>query len=205
MDDAAGVELALGRLSRARREQIAFLAGPERFGSSRVRLGAFVRAETARGTFVPERILEAESFAEASYERVARALDEKLSFDALVCFNIMAAGALRVLYDAGVTVPGEVAVVGHDDIPMAAWLEPPLSTLRVSKRDLGVGARCGCFYSVSAAWCGLGRWSFNPNASCGGAPAPCWVRWSPPQQPCSLALPRQSDRAARRSSLWNAR
>ena len=52
----------------------------------------------------------------------------------------MAAGALRAVLDAGVAVPDEVAVIGHDDIPMAAWLGPPLSTLRVAKRDLGVSA-----------------------------------------------------------------
>ena len=141
VDDAAGIELALERLARAGRQRVAFLAGPERFGSSRVRSGAFVRAETARGTFAPERVLEADSSAEASYARVAQALREKLPFDALVCFNdVMAAGALRALFDAGVAVPMDVAVVGHDDIPMAAWLGPPLSTLRVAKRDLGVSA-----------------------------------------------------------------
>lgn len=138
--DAAGVELALGRLFRAGRTRPAFLAGPERFGSSRVRLGAFVRAETARGTFAPERVLEAEATPEASYARVAGALRE-VPFDALVCFNdVMAAGALRALHAAGVAVPDDVAVVGHDDMPMAAWLSPPLSSLRVAKRELGVGA-----------------------------------------------------------------
>ena len=141
VDDAAGVELALKRLSRAGRRRVAFLAGPERFESSRVRSGAFVRTETARGTFAPERVLEAEATPEASCERVARALREKLPFDALVCFNdVMAAGALRALHDAGVRVPDDVAVVGHDDMPMAAWLSPPLSSLRVAKRGLGVGA-----------------------------------------------------------------
>lgn len=141
VDDTAGVELALRRLALAGRERVAFLAGPERFGSSRVRLGAFRRAETARGTYAPERVLQTEATAEASRERVARVLREGLHFDALVCFNdIMAAGALRALLEAGVTVPDDVAVVGHDDIPMAAWLGPPLSTLRVSKQGLGVRA-----------------------------------------------------------------
>lgn len=141
VDDAAGVELALERLARAGRKKVAFLAGPERFGSSRVRSGAFVRSETERGTFAPERVLEADSSAEASHARVAQALREKLPFDALICFNdVMAAGALRALLEAEVAVPDEVAVVGHDDIPMAAWLGPPLSTLRVAKRDLGVSA-----------------------------------------------------------------
>ncbi len=140
VDDAAGITLALRRLAAAGRRRIAFLAAPERFASSRVRREAFVRAETARGTFRPERVLSAEASPEASYQRI-RHLGAGGEFDALLCFNdVMAAGALRALHDAGVGVPDEVAVVGHDDIPMAAWLHPPLSTLHISKRELGVSA-----------------------------------------------------------------
>lgn len=141
VDDAAGVALALRRLAAAGRTRIAFLAAPERFTSSQVRLEAFVAAETARGTFAAARVLAADSSAAASYAEVARVLEQGLSFDALICFNdVMAAGALRALNDAGIAVPEQVAVVGHDDIPLASWLHPPLSTLNVSKRDLGMSA-----------------------------------------------------------------
>ncbi|CAA9551700.1 MAG: Ribose operon repressor [uncultured Truepera sp.] len=140
VDDAAGITLALRRLAAAGRRRIAFLAAPERFASSRVRREAFVRAETERGTFSPERVLSAEASPEASYQRI-RHSGAGGEFDALLCFNdVMAAGALRALHDAGVGVPDEVAVVGHDDIPMAAWLHPPLSTLHISKQALGVSA-----------------------------------------------------------------
>ncbi len=141
VDDAAGIRLALRRLYASGRERVAFLAGPERFGSSRVRREAFTEAETARGTFSAAQVLQADSSSEASYDLIARLARKGLSFDALVCFNdVMAAGALRALFDAGIRVPDEVAVVGHDDIPMARWVHPPLSTLRVSKRELGVSA-----------------------------------------------------------------
>lgn len=141
VDDSYGVELALRRLAAAGRQKIALLAAPERGASSRVRRGAFERTETARGTFQPTRILVAEATAEASYLRIQEALRDGLAFDALICFNdIMAAGALRALFEGGVAVPERVAVVGHDDILLAAWVHPPLSTLRVSKRDLGMSA-----------------------------------------------------------------
>jgi LacI family transcriptional regulator len=141
VDDAYGMQMALRRLAAAGRRDVALLAAPERFASSRVRRDAFMAAEEARGTLEPARILVADSTAEASYARVQQALAEGLAFDALICFNdIMAAGALRALTEGGVAVPTEVAVIGHDDIPLAAWLNPPLSTLRVSKRDLGMSA-----------------------------------------------------------------
>ncbi len=141
VDDAAGVRLAVRRLAAAGRTRLAFLAGPERFGSSRVRREAFIEAETVRGTFSGTRVLQADSSAEASYELITRLADKGLLFDALVCFNdVMAAGVLRALVDVGVRVPDDVAVVGHDDIPMAAWLQPPLSTLHIAKRELGLSA-----------------------------------------------------------------
>ena len=140
VDDAAGIRLAVRRLAAAGRTRLAFLAGPEQFGSSRVRREAFIGA-TAQGTFSETRVWQADSSAEASYNLITRLARESLSFDALICFNdVMAAGVLRALFDAGVRVPEEVAVVGHDDIPMAAWVHPPLSTLRIPKRELGVSA-----------------------------------------------------------------
>lgn len=140
VDDAAGIRLALGRLGTAGRGRVALLAAPERFPSSRVRRAAFLAAHPAGA-----RVLEAEATAAASYARVRESVlagsGAGPDYDALICFNdVMAAGALRALYECGVGVPERVAVVGHDDIPLAPWLHPPLSTLHISKRDLGVGA-----------------------------------------------------------------
>ena len=136
IDDVAGIELSVRRLSAAGRTRLAFLAGPSRFGSSRVREAAFVQA-VGRGA----QVYKTDSSAEASYDLITQLARGGLPFDALVCFNdIMAAGVLRGLYDAGVAVPDEVMVVGHDDVPASAWLHPPLSTLRISKRELGLGA-----------------------------------------------------------------
>lgn len=141
VDDAHGIGLAVQHLVAAGRERLALLSAPERFASSRVRRDAFVRVEQSRGAFDPARLLIADATAEASYKRIRLSLEEGLDFDALVCFNdMMAAGALRALYDTGVCVPERVAVLGHDDVPLAAWLHPSLSTLRVSKRDLGMSA-----------------------------------------------------------------
>ena len=141
VDDAAGVCLALERLGAAGRTRAAFLAGPERFSSSRVRLEAFIGAEKARGTFSAARLLAADSSAEASYTLITRLARQGLPFDALICFNdVMAAGVLRALAEAGVKVPETVAVIGHDDIPMSSWVHPPLSTLHIDKRELGLSA-----------------------------------------------------------------
>ncbi|MGV9775142.1 LacI family DNA-binding transcriptional regulator, partial [Streptosporangium sp. NPDC003464] len=54
-----------------------------------------------------------------------------------VANDLMALGALRTLRRAGREVPGDVAVVGFDDIPAAAYADPPLSTVRQPTVEMG--------------------------------------------------------------------
>ena len=49
----------------------------------------------------------------------------------------MALGVLRACHEAGRHVPGDVSVVGYDDIPEAAHLLPPLTTVRTDFADIG--------------------------------------------------------------------
>jgi LacI family transcriptional regulator len=51
--------------------------------------------------------------------------------------DIMAIGAMRALREAGLRVPEDVAVVGFDDVPQAARVEPPLTTVRQPIHRLG--------------------------------------------------------------------
>lgn len=61
--------------------------------------------------------------------------------DAIFCANdAMAVGAIGALHEAGLRVPDDVAVVGFDDIPIARFLTPPLTTVRVPIADLGASA-----------------------------------------------------------------
>jgi DNA-binding LacI/PurR family transcriptional regulator len=58
--------------------------------------------------------------------------------DAVFAANdMMAAGALRAIREAGLRVPEDIALVGFDDIPMAAQLDPPLSTIRQPIKRMG--------------------------------------------------------------------
>jgi len=54
-----------------------------------------------------------------------------------VASDMMAFGALRALREAGLAVPGDIAVVGFDDIPLTASSDPPLTTVRQSMYRLG--------------------------------------------------------------------
>ena len=60
---------------------------------------------------------------------------------AIFCYNdLLAIGALRTLKQAGLHVPGEISLVGFDDIDMAAYVDPPLTTFAQPKHALGYQA-----------------------------------------------------------------
>lgn len=52
--------------------------------------------------------------------------------------DVIAVGAIRALVEAGHRVPQDISLVGFDDIPLAAYSQPPLTTVR---QDLGLAAR----------------------------------------------------------------
>ena len=60
---------------------------------------------------------------------------------AIVCgSDLMALGAIQAVRRAGLSVPGDVSVVGYDDSPLVAFVDPPLTTIRQSVQAMGVAA-----------------------------------------------------------------
>jgi DNA-binding LacI/PurR family transcriptional regulator len=56
---------------------------------------------------------------------------------AVFTFNDMLAfGAMRAVRERGLTVPGDIALVGYDDVPMAEYACPPLTTIRQPVREI---------------------------------------------------------------------
>ncbi len=76
-----------------------------------------------------------------SYEVVQRIVKMGLMFDGVVCYNdILAIGVMKALRDLGKEIPGDVAVVGYDDIDFARYLEPSLTSVRINKFRMGYEA-----------------------------------------------------------------
>jgi LacI family transcriptional regulator len=79
--------------------------------------------------------------AQSGYEATRRLLARQTQFTALFAGNdTIAFGAIRALTEAGLKVPQDVAIVGFDDIPMAAFASPPLTTMRSDPVGLGKAA-----------------------------------------------------------------
>jgi LacI family transcriptional regulator len=58
--------------------------------------------------------------------------------DALVCANdLIALGAYNVLLEAGLRIPRDIRVTGHNDMPLVDMVDPPLTTVRLAHRELG--------------------------------------------------------------------
>jgi LacI family transcriptional regulator len=107
--------------------------------TSRDRLRGFTRAHEEYGVPVDETLLRAAAFTEADGHAAARALlAERGDVTAIfAATDMVAAGVYQALREAGRRVPEDVSVVGYDDIPLAANLYPPLTTVRVPTEELG--------------------------------------------------------------------
>jgi DNA-binding LacI/PurR family transcriptional regulator len=112
------------------------LAGPLRWEAARSRVQGWRAALEAAGAPVHEP-LQGDWSARSGYA-IGRVLAADAGVSAVFAANDqMAIGLLLALHQAGRAVPGEVSVIGFDDIPEAAYLVPPLTTLRQDLVDEG--------------------------------------------------------------------
>jgi LacI family transcriptional regulator len=134
LDNAAGAKAVADHLLGLGRRRIVHLAGPRDNVDARERAAAFREALAAAGV---EAKMLAGDFTEASgAAAVEQLLDSGERVDALFAANdMMAIGALGALRRRDIAVPGQIAVAGFDDIPLARHLG--LTTVRVRIAELG--------------------------------------------------------------------
>lgn len=137
-DDFGGEYQAVRHLIEKGRRRIVFLSGPREWISSRERGRGYAQALSE--ALLPTRMIYANETTIASGEiAMSEALERWPDLDGVCAANdAMAIGAMRVLASRGVRVPEDVAVFGFDDIGWATLTTPPLSTVHVYKRHLGI-------------------------------------------------------------------
>lgn len=122
------------------RQEFAFLGGasihcPEFYK----RYQGHCRALDEAGLTVSKsRQIDAVTTETSGYSAMQTLLDSQQKFDAVfAASDLIAVGAIRALLDAGVRVPEDVSVVGFDDIPVANYIRPPLTTARQHTKVAG--------------------------------------------------------------------
>ncbi len=139
VDNTGGAREAVTHLVAHGRATVALISGPQDMIAGRDRYDGYREALGAAGRAVEDSLVEVGDFSEASGAAAMRALLERRpDIDAVfAASDLMALGALRVLRDAGRTVPDDVALVGFDDGPLAALSDPPLTTVHQPMEQLG--------------------------------------------------------------------
>lgn len=119
--------------------RIGCLAEPLEYAVAAQRMNSFERALADNGIVVqPQHIVPVGFREHAATEATSQLLDGTDPPSALVAFNdLLAIGALRAAAARCLDVPGELSIVGFDDIHAARYTTPPLTTLRHIRQDIG--------------------------------------------------------------------
>jgi LacI family transcriptional regulator len=133
-----GASAARHLISIGRRRPLV-ITGVAPFGCTQDRQFGFAEAYEAAGSPLDaELVIEGDFTFDAGRDVVKRILERGLSFDGIFAHNdLSAAGAMTALREVGLRVPEDVAVVGFDDIPLAAHTDPPLTTVHQPMREMG--------------------------------------------------------------------
>ena len=142
VDYRKGIREGVEHLAGLAHRSIAFVSGPLRQGSAQARRTAFLESLEEFGLFVhPEWLIEGNHTLEGGMRAAEQLLDLAERPTAIMCSNDMTAiGTLRVFSRAGLKVPREMSVIGFDDIHLAEFVYPPLTTVRMARKDLARGA-----------------------------------------------------------------
>jgi LacI family transcriptional regulator len=142
LDHKRAAELALRHLQQLGHERIAIIKGQEFSSDTEVRWRSIVEAAARlKLKLYPKLTVQLageEGTPQLGYRVTKRLLEQKQRFTALFAFNdISAIGAIGALRDAKLDVPGDVSVVGFDDIQSAAFQNPRLTTIRQPLKKMG--------------------------------------------------------------------
>ncbi len=143
LDHRRAAQLALEHLHGLGHRSIAFIKGQEFSSDTEVRWNAIEEVAAELGLAVnPRLIVQLEGDLPATqlgYTVTRKLLATHEPFTALFAFNDLSAiGAIGALREKGVQVPGDVSVVGFDDIQSAAFQNPALTTVRQPLRKMGM-------------------------------------------------------------------
>lgn len=138
VDSHAGARAAVAHLVERGARKLAHVAGPADNGDAQERLRGFREGVAELLGDEDPLILQGDFQDESGRAAGIALIEDRRGVDGVFAGNdMMAVGLLDALDDAGVRVPEEMMVVGFDDVPIARYARPSLTTMRVAIADIG--------------------------------------------------------------------
>jgi DNA-binding LacI/PurR family transcriptional regulator len=133
-----GIRQAVQHLAALGHERIGFIPGPVGLKSAKARKNAYFTSMKEIGLqVIPEFVLEGDHRLEGGKQALHQFWQFRQRPTAVLCSNDMTAiGVLRAAFELGISVPQELSVIGFDDVRMAEFMIPPLTTVRMSQSEL---------------------------------------------------------------------
>jgi LacI family transcriptional regulator len=137
INNIQGAVGAVRRLERSGHTRIGHLRSSVGINNFFERREGYLKAMSGRDN--PKYTFSLSSTAEGAYEDMKRQLAAKPEMpSAFFADNdIIAISAIRALREGGFRIPGDISIIGFDDIPASALIDPPLSAMRVPKKTMG--------------------------------------------------------------------
>jgi LacI family transcriptional regulator len=138
IDYLHGLRQAVQHIAALRHERIAFISGPLTLKSAAARQRAFSHSMEEIGLPIEASyLIEGDHTMEGGIAAMRKLLALPNRPTAVICSNDMTAmGVIRESYDQGVHIPRDLSVIGFDDIRLAQFVVPPLTTVRMSQTDI---------------------------------------------------------------------
>jgi LacI family transcriptional regulator len=142
VDNVAGARGAVEHLLALGHRRVALITNaPLVYTAAQERLEGYRQALAAFDVEFDDDLVESAEFdAPSGHAAMVRLLGRTTFAAAFVASDVVALGAIGALREAGRRVPDDVSVVGFDDIPLAAYFDPPLTTIRLPAFELGQAA-----------------------------------------------------------------
>lgn len=142
IDYEQGIDLAIDHLLEFGHKRIALIQGPPTLKSAAARRNAFIAALKRRNITPPgEYIRIGNHGVDGGQAAMNEMLDLRIRPTAVMCSNdLTAIGALNAAHLRGIQVPKEISLVGFDDIQLSSFMQPPLTTIRVSRTEIATRA-----------------------------------------------------------------
>ena len=139
-DNLLGMELTVAHLFELGHRQIAHITGPHNVSTGMLRKKGFVKAMRSRQ--LEPMVIAGKSYTREAGRLACRELLRRFpKITAIAAGNdLVAIGCYDALAEAGKRCPDDVSVVGHNDMPLADVLSPPLTTIRIAHHEMGAQA-----------------------------------------------------------------